>query len=94
MAQQLMERTSETTPAGRGYGAVLHEAVVRIGERLGFYERIAEAGEVTETTFAKSVAMNVAHVRWWLRTQADAGYLDRDETTGVYRLWCPLPQAQ
>jgi hypothetical protein len=65
---------------------------VAIGERLGFYEVMAEA-PVTESELAKRTGAATAFVAHWLAGQASEGYLVRDKTTGRYANWCSLQRA-
>jgi hypothetical protein len=73
-------------------GAV-REGAVETGERLGFYETIAEAGVADARTLASRARVALHDAAAWLKRQHDAGYLDRDQTTGGYRLFCPVPRA-
>lgn len=57
-----------------------------IGDRLGLYRAIAEAGSVTSEELAARTGMAERYVRDWLVNQAAGGYLEYDAATDRYRM--------
>ena len=64
-------------------GATLNAALVVIGDKLGLYQAMAEAGPLTSGELADSTGTSERYVREWLNAQAAGGYVeyDRDERT-------------
>jgi SAM-dependent methyltransferase len=60
--------------------------MVFIGDKLGLYQAIAEAGSVTSEDLAKSTGTAERYIRDWLVNQAAGGYLEYDTATGRYSL--------
>ena len=60
------------------FGATIGAALVNIGDRLGLYRAIAEAGPVTSTELAARTGTTERNVREWLAAQAAAGYVTYD----------------
>ena len=60
------------------FGATIGAALVNIGDRLGLYRAIAEAGSVTSTELAARSGTTERNVREWLAAQAAAGYVTYD----------------
>jgi SAM-dependent methyltransferase len=67
-------------------GGALTAAMVVIGDRLGLYRAMAEAGPVDSTELAKRTGTAERYVREWLNAQAAAGYVTYDPTTKRYTL--------
>jgi len=67
-------------------GAALGAALVLVGDRLGLYKAMAEAGPVTPAQLAKSTGTSERYVREWLAAQAAAGYVDYDKKTQQFSL--------
>jgi 2-polyprenyl-3-methyl-5-hydroxy-6-metoxy-1,4-benzoquinol methylase len=59
-------------------GAVLNAALVVVGDRLGLYRAIAEAGSVSSAELAEATETNERNVREWLSAQAACGYITYD----------------
>jgi len=57
-----------------------------LGDRLGLYRAIADAGPCTSAELADRAGVNERNVREWLAAQATGGYVDFDETTGRFSL--------
>src|SRR5262249_47781617 len=57
-----------------------------IGDRLGLYRAIAEAGSVTSAELAERTGTAERYVRDWLVNQAAGGYLEYDAVTSRYRM--------
>jgi SAM-dependent methyltransferase len=67
-------------------GATLNAALVVMGDRLGLYRALAEAGPLTPADLAKRTGTAERSVREWLNAQAAGGYVDYDAATGRYSL--------
>jgi SAM-dependent methyltransferase len=52
---------------------------VYLGDRLGLYRALAEAGPSTSAELARAAAVNERYVREWLEQQAMAGILEIDD---------------
>jgi SAM-dependent methyltransferase len=57
-----------------------------IGDRLGLYRAIADAGSVTSAELAERTGTAERYVRDWLVNQAAGGYLEYDPASGRYRM--------
>lgn len=68
------------------FGAALSSALVYIGQKLGLYEAMAEAGAVSPAELADRTCTSERYVREWLINQAAGGYVEYDPPTGRYRL--------
>src|SRR5438034_10926585 len=68
------------------FGAALSSSLVYIGQKLGLYKALAEAGPVTSVELAEKTSTNERYVREWLVNQAASGYVDYDKDTGRYSL--------
>ena len=60
------------------FGATLSAALVIVGDRLGLYRAIADAGSVTSHELAAATGTVERNVREWLAAQAAAGYVTYD----------------
>jgi 2-polyprenyl-3-methyl-5-hydroxy-6-metoxy-1,4-benzoquinol methylase len=67
-------------------GAAMSGTLVLIGEKLGLYKAMAEAGPVTSTELAKLTGTAERYVREWLGNQTAGGYVFYDAATGKYSL--------
>ena len=67
-------------------GAVFHAALVVIGDKLGLYRAMAEAGPVTSSELAKRAGASERYVREWLAANAASGYVNYDASAGRYSL--------
>ena len=56
-------------------GATLNAALVVIGDRLGLYRALANAGALTADELAARTGTGARHVREWLNAQAAGGYI-------------------
>ena len=61
-------------------------ATVILGDALGLYQALAEAGPLTATELALSTGTAGEYISGWLACQARAGYLEHEPSTGRYRL--------
>lgn len=68
------------------FGASLSAALVYIGQKLGLYKAISEAGPVTPAELAQRTDTNERYVREWLINQAAGGYVEYDAASGRYSL--------
>jgi len=67
-------------------GATLHGATIIIGEKLGLYKAIAEAGQVTPKTLAEKTGTSERYIREWLAAQAASGYVGYNAKTNEYTM--------
>ncbi len=67
-------------------GATFHAALVVIGDKLGLYKALAEAGPMTSVQLAERAGINERYAREWLNSQAAGGYVCYDPETGSYSL--------
>jgi SAM-dependent methyltransferase len=91
-------RTAETVPIdeaklhaflGRAVGdvgAMGSAPLVLLGEQLGLYEAMAQAGPLTSAELARRTGTVERYVREWLQNQAAGGYVEHDPATGYYCL--------
>jgi len=68
------------------FGASLSSALVYIGQKLGLYKAMSDAGPVTPTELAQRTNTNERYVREWLINQAAGGYAEYDAASGRYSL--------
>ena len=67
-------------------GAAFHAALVVIGDKLGLYRAMAEAGPLTSSELAKRAGASERYVREWLAANAASGYVNYDASAGRYSL--------
>src|SRR5439155_25084715 len=68
------------------FGASLSSALVYIGQKLGLYKAMTEAGPITPAELARRTNTNERYVREWLINQAAGGYAEYDPESGRYNL--------
>jgi 2-polyprenyl-3-methyl-5-hydroxy-6-metoxy-1,4-benzoquinol methylase len=68
------------------FGATFQAGLVVIGESLGLYKAMAEAGPLSPAELAKRTGTNERYVREWLCAQAAGGYVEYDADTKRYHL--------
>src|SRR5262252_4868034 len=69
------------------FGASLHAGMVVIGEKLGLYKAMAQAGQpLTPGELAQRTNASERYVREWLCSQAAGGYVSFDSVTQRYFL--------
>lgn len=56
-------------------GATTSATLIRIGDRLGIYKAMHQAGPLTSAQLAEKCGLSERYVREWLCAQASAGYL-------------------
>ncbi len=67
-------------------GATLNTALVVMGDRLGLYRALADAGPLSPAELAQRSGAAERYVREWLNAQAAGGYVDYDPESGRYAL--------
>jgi SAM-dependent methyltransferase len=67
------------------FGALVNGALVVIGDRLGLYRALADAGPITPAELAARTGTNERYIREWLDAQTSGGYIVA-EGAGRYRL--------
>src|SRR5215831_380266 len=68
------------------FGATFHAALIRIGDKLGFYKALAAGGPQTAGELAKKTGTAERYVREWLSNQAAGGYVTYDPANGKFHL--------
>lgn len=67
-------------------GATLNAALVVMGDRLGYYRALADAGPSTPAELAERTSTSEHYTREWLNAQAAGGFVEYDPGTGTYLL--------
>ncbi|MEV6683760.1 class I SAM-dependent methyltransferase [Streptomyces sp. NPDC051130] len=67
-------------------GAAVRGLTVALGERLGLYRALAEAGPLTPAALAGRAGISPRYAEEWLHAQLSAGYVERDPGAGTYAL--------
>jgi len=67
-------------------GAAMSASLVVVGDRLGLYRALAEAGPSTSAELAARAGVNERNLREWLSAQAASGYVDYDEAASRFSL--------
>ncbi|HEX5368788.1 MAG TPA: class I SAM-dependent methyltransferase [Dehalococcoidia bacterium] len=68
------------------FGGTATAALVAIGDRLGLYTAIRDAGPTTPDELAGHTGISERYLRHWLLNQAASGYIDYNAETGKYSL--------
>ena len=68
------------------FGAALSSSLVYIGQKLGLYKALAEAGPSTPAELAGRTGTQERYVREWLVNQASGGYVEYDPAGGKFSL--------
>src|SRR5579859_5897283 len=63
---------------------VVHGALCYIGDRMGLFKAMANAGPLTVDQLADKSGLSVRYVREWLGAMAAARYVDYDAAAGTY----------
>src|SRR5579871_2917047 len=67
-------------------GGAVTGALVLIGDRLGLYKALAQAGPLTSSELATRTKTHERYIREWLANQAASGYLTYDAATERFTL--------
>jgi 2-polyprenyl-3-methyl-5-hydroxy-6-metoxy-1,4-benzoquinol methylase len=67
-------------------GAAMFGALNYMGDRLGIFKALAEAGSVTSAELAVKTGLNERYLREWLSAMSAATYIDYDPTTKKYSM--------
>ncbi|WP_405064818.1 methyltransferase domain-containing protein [Kribbella sp. NBC_01510] len=67
-------------------GATLNAALVVMGDRLGYYQALADLGPLTPGELAESTSTDEHYTREWLKAQAAGGFVEYDAGTGRFTL--------
>ncbi|WP_371404529.1 methyltransferase domain-containing protein [Kribbella sp. NBC_00662] len=67
-------------------GATLNAGLVVMGDRLGYYQSLADEGPATPTELAERTSTDEHYTREWLNAQAAGGIVEYDAGTGRYTL--------
>jgi hypothetical protein len=67
-------------------GAAMLGAMSYIGDRLGLFKALAEAGSVTSTALAERTGLNERYLREWLGAMSAAGYVIYDAVAKTYTM--------
>jgi hypothetical protein len=67
-------------------GAAASGALVIIGDRLGLYQALAEAGPLTAGQLALRTETSERYIREWLAAQAASGYVVYDSARAAFSL--------
>ncbi|TCO34425.1 methyltransferase family protein [Kribbella steppae] len=67
-------------------GATLNAALVVMGDRLGYYQALADDGPATPGELAERTNTSEHYTREWLNAQAAGGYVEYDPSNGQYTL--------
>ena len=65
-------------------GATLNAALVVMGDKLGLYQALAQAGPLTPAELARRSGTAERYVQEWLNAQAAGGFVTYDPETGRY----------
>jgi SAM-dependent methyltransferase len=76
---------------GSDQAATMHAATVVVGDRLGLYAALADAGPCSPAELASVTGYQPRLVREWLNAQVASAYAEHDPATGDY--WLTPEQA-
>ena len=68
------------------FGGTLSAALIVIGDELGLFKAMADAGPMSSTDLAKKTETAERYVREWLSAMAAGGYVEYDAKSGKYTL--------
>ncbi len=67
-------------------GAAMMGALSYLGDRLGIFRAVAQAGPVTSAELAEHTGLNERYLREWLSAMAAAGYVNYDAATRKFSM--------
>jgi SAM-dependent methyltransferase len=67
-------------------GATISAALIHVGDRLGLYRALAQAGPLDSAELARRTGTSERYVREWLANQCASGYLEYDPGARTYLL--------
>src|SRR6185295_5657295 len=67
-------------------GGAASAVLALVGDRLGLYKAMHEAGPMTPAELAKKTGTNERYIREWLGNQAASGYVRYDIASSKYTL--------
>ncbi|MDQ3624948.1 MAG: class I SAM-dependent methyltransferase [Verrucomicrobiota bacterium] len=67
-------------------GAAMNAALVLLGDQLGLYKAMVDAGPLTPRDLALKTGTRERYIREWLCAQAAGGYVDYNAADGTYTL--------
>lgn len=67
-------------------GAAASSALVLLGDRLGIYKALREAGPATSQQLAAHTGLAERYLREWLSNQAASGYIECDTATETFSI--------
>ncbi len=68
------------------FGATVNAALVVIGDRLGLYRELADAGPLSSSELARRTGTAERYVREWLNAQAASGWVDYEAAGERYSM--------
>jgi 2-polyprenyl-3-methyl-5-hydroxy-6-metoxy-1,4-benzoquinol methylase len=68
------------------FGAALSVTLSYMGDKLGLYKAMANAGPISAAELAKKTSSSESYVKDWLINQAAGGYIEYDASSGKYIL--------
>jgi hypothetical protein len=88
-----MTDTGATTNSQKhgDFTSAVNRALVAIGEKFGLYGTLAKVGPSTAHEFSDTTGIPTHHVSSWLDAQASSDYLDFDQASGRFSVYCSLP---
>ena len=72
------------------FTTAVNRALVAIGEKFGLYATLANVGPATAYEFSHTTGIPAHHVSSWLDAQANSDYLDFDQASGRFSVYCSL----
>ena len=67
-------------------GATVSAALIHVGDRLGLYRALADAGPLSSVNLAERTGTSERYVREWLANQCASGYVEYQPATLTYLL--------
>ncbi|HEY2661025.1 MAG TPA: class I SAM-dependent methyltransferase [Caulobacteraceae bacterium] len=67
-------------------GVAMSASLVILGDRLGLYKALADAGPSTSAELAAKAGVHERNLREWLAAQAASGYVGYDDAAGKFSL--------